>query len=91
MGVEHFAQHLCSLVYAVLHMTRVISQHTLLEDVESPSQFLHFLALLPQGLKDVLPSFRSCRSTQVHFPHRFSNKIHKSFYQRIVRRGAGSE
>ena len=89
MGVEHSVQHLCSLVYAVLYMARVISLHTLLDDAESLGQFLHLCALLPQELKDVLRSLSSCRSTQVYFPYRFCNKIHKSFYQCIVRRGSG--
>ena len=46
-------------VHAVLHMARVISQHTLLDDAESPGQFLYFLTLLPQELNDVLPSLSS--------------------------------
>ena len=70
-------------------MARVISQHTVIDDAENPGQFFHFFALLPQELKDVLPSLSSWSSTQVHFPHSFQFWIHKSFYQRIVRRGAG--
>ena len=89
MGVEQFAQHLCGLVHAVLRLAGVISQHTLLANAESPGQDLHFFASLPQELKDVLPSLSSWRSIQVHFPHRFQITIHKSFYQRILRRGAG--
>ena len=87
MGVKLSAQHLCSLVHAVLHVARVISQHTLLDDAESPGHFLHFLTLLPHELKDVLPSLSSWRNTQVHFPHSCELCIHRSFYQRIVRRG----
>ena len=88
MGVEHSAQHLCSLVHAVFHMARVVSQHTLLNDAESPSQFLHFLSLLLQEVKDVLAPLSFRRSTQIQFPHVRILKIHKTFYQRIARRGA---
>ena len=63
MGVEHSTLHLWGLVYTVLYMARVISQHTLLDEAESPGQFVHFFALLPQELKDVLPSLSSWRST----------------------------
>ena len=59
MGVKHSAQHLCSLAYTVFNMARVVSQHTLLDDAESPGQFLRLFVLLPQEMKDVLPSLSS--------------------------------
>ena len=71
------------------YVTRVVSQHTLLYDAESPHQPFHFYILLLQELEEVLPSLSSWRSIQVHFPHGFCFWVHKSFYQRIVRRGAG--
>ena len=59
MGVEHSAQHLSGLIYTICNMARVVSQHTLLYDAESPRQPLHFFILLLQELKNVLPSLSS--------------------------------
>ena len=85
---EHSAQHLCGLIYAVLYVARVISQHTLLDNAESPGQILHFLWSLSswrtsfhpvaseEAPKSVFPTFVFFRS--INF-----------FLQRIVRRGAG--
>ena len=87
-SVKHSAQHLICLIHWISDMARVFSQHTLLDDADRPRQFLHFLALLLQELKHVLPSLRSRRSTQVHFSHVRILKTHKTCYQRIVRRGA---
>ena len=50
--------HLGSLIHVVFNVARVVSQHTLLYDAESPGQLLHFFTLLPQKLEDVLSSFR---------------------------------
>ena len=43
MGVEHSAQHLSGLIHTIRYVTRVVSQHTLLDDAESPRQFFHFI------------------------------------------------
>ena len=56
MVIEHSANHLSSLIYTLGNVARVVSQHTLLYDAESNRQPFHFFILLPQELKDVLPS-----------------------------------
>ena len=80
MGVENSAQHLSGLIHTICYVARVISQHTLLDDAESPRQFFHFIILLLQELKDVLPSLSSRRSTRICIPYRFRICIHKSFF-----------
>ena len=63
MGVENSAQHLSGLIYSVCNMARVVSQHTLLYDAESPRLSLHFFILLlhelRDGRKDFIPSLGS--------------------------------
>ena len=52
MGVEHSAQHLSGLIHTMCYVARVVSQHTLLDDAESPRQFFHVIVLLLQELKE---------------------------------------
>ena len=75
MSVKHSTQHHSCLVHAVLYMARVISQHTLLDDAESPGQFLHFLTLLLKSTPGPEETPKSTFPTVVNFEsiNRFTN------------------
>ena len=77
MGVEHSAQPLICLFHCISDIAKVVSQHTLLDGAESPRQFLHFIALLLQELKDVLPSLSFRKNYTLLVPLFYFLKIHK--------------
>ena len=65
---------------------RGVLTHPVLDNFKGQAQPGHFFTLLFQELDDVFQSFISLKSLTLFIP---LFGIHKYYYQRIVRRGAG--